>query len=136
MKNSLLTLYATLLFSLGILGGCGFSHHVGSSNLKAESVAKIEKGKTTKEQVLELLGPPQTTRTQTPTNQPPASSIQLPSHLTASEIWSYWSNNIEGTAVVLPFVAHTDTKSSSYTVSIFFSGEGIVTDYQTIQTNY
>lgn len=118
-----------------LLTGCGFSHHIGNANLKPDLIAKIEKGKTSKEQILLLLGPPQTTRVQTPVIPSTDPAIKLPIALTSPEVWSYWSNNIEGTAVVLPFIAQTTTTHSSYIVTIYFDNSGIVTDIATSQTN-
>jgi hypothetical protein len=40
------------------LGGCYFGKRIDDHPFSAEAVAKIEVGKTTKAQVLELLGPP------------------------------------------------------------------------------
>lgn len=120
------------------VAGCGFSRHMGNENLKPEMVAQVVKGKSTKQDVLSLLGPPQSTSTRSPLNtmQQQPGSPTLPVSLTAAETWSYWSHNIEGSAVVLPFYAQTSSKSSNYIVSIFFDDKGTVLDISTMANNY
>jgi outer membrane protein assembly factor BamE (lipoprotein component of BamABCDE complex) len=107
---------------------------MGNENLKAESVTQIVKGKTTKSELLALLGPPQSITTRTLPTQAPGSPA-LPAALMAAETWMYWSHNIEGSAVVLPFYASTTSKSSNYIVTIYIDNGGMVMDYATSATN-
>lgn len=130
MKNVLLPLLMLLLT------GCGFSRHIGNENLKPDMVTQIQKGKTTQQDLLSLLGPPQTTRKQTIPKSTGNTPVNLPVHLTAAETWSYWSHNTEGTAVVVPFYAQTTTKSSNFILTVYFDETGTVIDYQTMQNNY
>lgn len=123
---------ACLLVLLTMIG-CGFSRHIGNDNLKPELVTQIVKGKSTKQDILSLFGPPQTTSTRK-LSADSNTTAKLPAHLAATETWSYWSHNIEGTAVVLPFYAQTNTKSSNYVVSIYFDDNGTVLDYSTTET--
>ena len=124
--------YISIILLLIGLCACGFSRHIGNENLTPDKVSAIQKGVSTKTDVLTLLGPPQMTRKQ----KIASPSASLPAHLAADETWSYWSNNVEGSAVVLPFYAQTTTKSSNYILTIFFDSAGTVMDTQETQTQY
>lgn len=102
--------------------GCGLSHHIGNENLTPSKVATISKGRSNKSDVLAILGPPQTTII--------GSSGQ------AQESWSYWSTNIEGSAVILPFYAETTTKGSNYIVTISFDNNGTVNNIQEMKVTH
>jgi len=120
-----------------IISGCGVSRHLGNENLKPEMVSEIQKGKSTKQEMLSIFGPPQsTTKQNLPTSPIADSNVKLPVQFTAAETWNYWSHNTEGTAVVLPFYAQTSTKSSNFILTIYFDNQGTVIDYQTMQNIY
>jgi hypothetical protein len=122
---------------MSIISGCGVSRHLGNENLKPEMVSEIQKGKTTKQELLSIFGPPQsTTKQNLPTSSTADPNVKLPVQLTAAETWNYWSHITEGTAVVLPFYAQTNTKSSNFILTIYLDNQGTVIDYQTMQNNY
>lgn len=119
------------------LPGCSVNRHLGNENLKPQMVSEIQKGKTTKQEVLSMFGPPQSTTLQSNSGQATADpNVKMPVQLIAAETWNYWSHSTEGTAVILPFYAQTNTKSSNFVLSIFFDKQGTVLDYQSIQNNY
>lgn len=130
LKNGTVAFIAIMLL---ILSGCGFNHHHGNQTVMTFNTEEmVQVGKTTKQDLLEKLGPPQNMQK----NQfgVKDSTIQTPPRLKAAETWSYWSNNVEGTAVVMPFVAHTSTKSSMKILTFYFDENGIVIDYAVSQT--
>jgi len=116
------------------LSACGFSHHTGNANISVELVdSTIVKGKTNKTDLLTAFGPPQSTQKRS-ISQAEKNNPNTPVMLKAPETWMYWSSNMEGSAVFLPFVAQTSTKISTSTLAIYLDESGTVLDYSTTQS--
>lgn len=119
--------------SVLMLSGCGFSQHHGNQAVMTFNTEEmVQVGKTTKQDLLEKLGPPQNMQKNQFGVQDNA--VNTPPRLKAAETWAYWSNNVEGTAVVMPFVAHTSTKSTMKILTFYFDINGTVVDYAVSQT--
>ncbi len=115
-----------LFLGAGLLISCDAGRHTVNKRINTGTLAAIQKGATTKEQVRVLLGDPQSSKIQTPVQQPPGVS-PLPAKYTASEIWGFWTD-IDN-KFHLPFT-HRPTKPPC-TVIIYFDQRGIVLDCET-----
>ncbi len=111
-----------LFLGAGLLISCD----AGRNRINNGTLAAIQKGATTKEQVRVLLGAPQSSKIQTPIQQPPGVS-PLPAKYTASEIWGFWSGN--NNRFHLPFTSRA-TKPPCTDI-IYFDQRGIVLDFET-----
>lgn len=119
---------------MSLLSGCGFSHHSGNSALTMNMVeTAIVKGKTTKTDLVTSFGPPQTIQKKSVSAEMQANP-NIPAMAKSPETWIYWSHSIDGSSVVLPFVAHTSTQSSMITLAVYLDENGTVIDYSTTQT--
>ena len=127
IKICLYALIASLIL------GCSFRHQMGNSNLKPELMDSVTKGKTTKSDLISLFGPPQTTQRNAGHMEAKDDPRALP-QARATETWIYWSNNVEGSSIILPFVASTTTSSSVFTAIFYLDDDGRVIDYMISQT--
>ena len=110
-----------LMLCLGLVGCAttSLNENYGNFNLTQENVAKIQKGVTTKEEILSLFGQPM-------------SKIQNSS---LGEMWTYAHTKSKTTPP--PFFSMQDFKVEvqSYSVTLTFDDKGIVKDFTSYEVN-
>ncbi len=127
MKSSLKCLF---FLCAGLLVSCGSGHHSVNKKLTPASVTAMQKGITTKAQVIAMLGNPRSTKKQIPISQPPGVE-PLAAKYTACEIWAFWTDGNKKSEISLPFGKPDAPKHPGYMVIIYFDERGIVFDYET-----
>ncbi len=121
--------YIVVLFlGAGLLISCGTGKDTVNTRISAGTLAAINKGATTKEQVRVLLGDPQSRKTQAPVRQLPGVT-PLPAKYAASEIWAFWTDINKGSSFHLPFSSRA--AKPPCTVIIYFDERGTVLDCET-----
>ena len=121
-----LRLFLAVLSLGSLLASCTYENTEGNNRLSPNVTASIRKGVTTKEQVLAILGAPQSTKTQRPILQPPGVE-RLQAKWTASEIWAFWKNSDRKPLFSLPFIS-ARREHSNFMVIIYFDERGVVLD--------
>jgi hypothetical protein len=111
-----------------ILTACGPGQNKGHRQLSVTAVSTIKNGVTTKRQVLDLFGNPNTSKRQLATRQSP-NAPSLPTKYLASEIWGYWTDSNDSSSFSSFF--SSNAKQQRYLVIIFFDERGIVMDCET-----
>jgi len=126
---------ASVALLAGILSACGSEQISGNRNLNPATVASVRNGVTTREQVRALLGAPLSQKTQVPVPQPPGLS-PLPAKRTAAEIWAYRIAKESKAGLVRKLLKSDRPRHSSFTVIIYFDGNGVVLDSETQEGRY